>query len=72
MSQRSLGGGRTWWAHLASTRINITPIILRKKIEDLRVFRALSSLGDARPSRIPARYFVSLELPTAVRRALAA
>jgi hypothetical protein len=29
-------GGRSWWAHLAFTRINIAPTILRKKIEDLR------------------------------------
>jgi hypothetical protein len=28
-------GGRTWWAHFDFTRINITPTILRKKIEDL-------------------------------------
>jgi hypothetical protein len=27
-------GGRTWWAHFEFTRINITPTILRKKIED--------------------------------------
>ena len=27
-------GGRTWWAHFEFTRINIEPIILRKKIED--------------------------------------
>jgi len=30
------GGGRTWWAHLEFTRINIRPTILRKKVEDLR------------------------------------
>jgi hypothetical protein len=30
------GGGRTWSAHFAFTRINTTPTILRKKIEDLR------------------------------------
>ena len=29
-----LSGGRTWWAHFEFTRINITPTILRKKIED--------------------------------------
>jgi hypothetical protein len=29
-------GGRSWWAHFEFTRINIEPIILRKKIEDLR------------------------------------
>ena len=27
-------GGRTWWAHFKFTRINIEPIILRKKIEE--------------------------------------
>jgi hypothetical protein len=27
-------GGRTWWAHVEFTRVNIEPIILRKKIED--------------------------------------
>ena len=31
-----LSGGRTWWAHFEFTRINIEPIILRKKIEDVR------------------------------------
>jgi len=31
-----LSGGRTWWAHFEFTRINIEPIILRKKIEDAR------------------------------------
>jgi hypothetical protein len=29
-------GGRSWWAHLQFTRINIELTILRKKIEDLR------------------------------------
>ena len=29
-------GGRSWWAHFAFTRINIEPIILRKKFEDVR------------------------------------
>jgi hypothetical protein len=33
-------GGRTWWAHFEFTRINIEPIILRKKIEDVREVRA--------------------------------
>ena len=32
----ALRGGRTWWAHCEFTRINIEPIILCKKIEDLR------------------------------------
>jgi hypothetical protein len=34
-------GGRRWWAHFESTRINIEPIILGKKIEELRVLGAL-------------------------------
>jgi hypothetical protein len=34
------GGGRTWWAHFEFTRINIEPIILRKKIEDFYEARA--------------------------------
>ena len=32
-------GGRTWWAHFEFTRMNIEPIILYKKIEDLREAR---------------------------------
>ena len=28
-------GGRTWWAHFEFSRINIEPIILRKKTEEL-------------------------------------
>jgi len=35
-----LGGGRTWWAHLACTRINITPTILHKKMEEQLVLGA--------------------------------
>ncbi len=38
-------GGRTWWAHFEFTRINIGPIILRKKVEDLR--EAGASSGEA-------------------------
>ena len=34
--ESALSGGRTWWAHFEFTRINIEPIILRKKIEDVR------------------------------------
>jgi hypothetical protein len=30
-------GGRTWWAHLDFTRINIELTILRKKIEELTI-----------------------------------
>jgi len=32
--------GAPWWAHFEFTRINIEPIILRKKIEDVREARA--------------------------------
>ena len=39
-------GGRTWWAHFEFTRINIEPIILRKKIEDLREARASMSIAN--------------------------
>ena len=38
-------GGRTWWAHFEFTRINIAPIILHKKIEDLREAGALTSIA---------------------------
>ena len=34
-------GGCTWWAHFEFTRINIEPIILRKKIEDAREVSAI-------------------------------
>ena len=35
-----LSGGRTWWAHVEFTRINIEPTILRKTIEELCVLGA--------------------------------
>ena len=35
------------WAHLESTRMNITPTILPKKIEDLRAARASRTLGSS-------------------------
>jgi hypothetical protein len=38
------GGARIWWAHLAFTRINITPTILRKEIEELREVRVSAPL----------------------------
>ena len=41
-----LSGGRTWWVHFEFTRINIEPIILRKKIEDLREARASMSIAN--------------------------
>jgi hypothetical protein len=37
-----LGGGRTWWAHLEFTRINIKPTIRKKELEDLRTLGAFS------------------------------
>src|SRR5437867_1794994 len=39
-----LGGGRTWWAHFAFTRINIAPTILYKKIEDVLELGASKSI----------------------------
>ena len=36
------GGGRTWWAHLEFTRMNITPTIHRKKIEEWLILGAFS------------------------------
>jgi hypothetical protein len=44
----ALRGGRTWWAHFEFTRINIEPIILRKKIEERRVLCAFASMGGVR------------------------
>jgi hypothetical protein len=35
-------GGRAWWAHFEFTRINIEPIILPKKVEDVREAGATS------------------------------
>ena len=40
-----LSGGRAWWAHFEFTRINIEPIILRKKIEDWREVSAFTALA---------------------------
>jgi hypothetical protein len=52
LSDRS--SGRTWWAHFEFTRINITPTILPKKIEELRQLGAFivgtGGLVNARPS----------------------
>ena len=36
-----LSGGRTWWVHFEFTRINIEPIILPKKIEELMNVRGV-------------------------------
>ena len=59
-----LSGGRRWWAHFEFTRINIEPIILRKKFEDAREVRLLSSvlLGLARVPML-ANLKVSLTSP---------
>lgn len=41
-----INGGRTWWAHIDFTRINITPTTLRKKIEDrMEILRLARSSG---------------------------
>jgi hypothetical protein len=32
--RRRFDGGRTWWAHFEFTRINITPTVQKKKIEE--------------------------------------
>jgi hypothetical protein len=37
----ALSGGRTWWAHFEFTRINIEPIILKNKIEELMNVRGV-------------------------------
>ena len=50
--KRSASGGRTWWAHFEFTRINIEPIILRKKIEELRRLGAFLFTKDAWRGRI--------------------
>jgi hypothetical protein len=34
-------GGRTWWAHFESTRINIELTILPKKVEELMNVRGV-------------------------------
>ena len=34
-------GGRTWWAHLEFTRLNIEPTILRNQIEELMNVRGV-------------------------------
>jgi hypothetical protein len=44
-SMSRLGGGRTWWAHLEFTRINIKPTIRKKEIEDVRGVGASSRLA---------------------------
>src|SRR5689334_18167937 len=36
---------RWWWAHLEFTRINIKPIILQNKIEDLSIGAHIGAIG---------------------------
>ena len=43
-------GGGSWWAHFEFTRVDVKPIILFKKIEDLREARATSLNTHTPPS----------------------
>ena len=56
-------GGRTWWAHFEFTPINIEPIILKNKIEELMNVRGvgeknflklkdLINVGGSKPERV--------------------
>ena len=42
-------GGRTWWAHVDFTRINIELTILKKEIEDLLNMALSMSVVDSGP-----------------------
>jgi hypothetical protein len=45
-SSSGVDGGRTWWAHFEFTRINTTPTILQKQIEEsLRIESKTSGVG---------------------------
>jgi len=46
-----LSGGRSWWAHFEFTRINIAPIILRKKIEEQLILGAFNASSTATRSQ---------------------
>jgi hypothetical protein len=56
-------GGRTWWAHFEFTRINITPTILPKKIEDfvwstrIRVTSSSNPTAGERPALKEGYYY---------------
>ena len=39
------GGGRTWWAHLEFTRINIALTILHKEFEELMNVRGIGEVS---------------------------
>jgi hypothetical protein len=60
-----LSGGRCWWAHFEFTRINIEPIILRKKIEDLMNVR-----GVGEKSFLKLKPLVSVAVPKTDRAAV--
>ena len=49
-------GGRTWWAHFEFTSINIEPIILKNKIEDLREAPGVFATFDKVTMRPDSRY----------------
>jgi hypothetical protein len=46
---RVIPGGRTWWAHLEFTRINIELIILRKKMEELMNIKGVGEKSFLKP-----------------------
>ena len=58
--------GRTWWAHFEFTRINIEPIILHKKIEDLREVGASMSfaMSSSRESQclVGSEHYIRIQL----------
>jgi len=54
IGQNAAHGGRSWWAHFELTRINTTPTILLKKIEDVRevlLLRSRATSGSTRAAR---------------------
>jgi len=51
--QQPPSGGRSWWAHFDFTRINIEPIILKNKFEDVREFGALVGIGAGADDWVP-------------------
>jgi hypothetical protein len=45
-------GGRSWWAHVTFTRLNIGPIIVRNQIEDrIEILELVTSSGAFRTDR---------------------
>jgi hypothetical protein len=51
-AKNSSSGGRIWWAHFEFTHINIAPTIVRKKIEDPVIVRAVLTREGSAVSRI--------------------